>query len=352
MATVTEDKDLPDWAKPKVKNEPSEVKANLWVAVKKYAFIICSALIIIASLRNSLTWYFERFWGGTKTLWEDVWRFTWVDVFQEDEFMISVAGTSIMSFAHFWLFSLFFFALDVFRPAFFMRYKIQDNTVLDKAKMWKAVGVCLRNQLITFPLCVVPMYYLSIWRGCPFTPEDLPTFKWVLVEGTVFALVEEIGFYYTHRLSHHPALYKHFHKIHHEWTASISIIAVYSHPVEHIISNVMPVFLGPLLMGSHIATFWIWIMIAQASTLNSHCGYHLPFLPSPEAHDYHHLKFTNNFGVLGVLDRLHGTDQNFMKTKAYDRHIMMIGLQPIKDVFPDESKNGVCSRQGSCEKTD
>lgn len=30
--------------------------------------------------------------------------------------------------------------------------------------------------------------------------------------------------------------------------------------------------------------------MALLSTLNAHCGYHFPFFPSPEAHDFHHQK--------------------------------------------------------------
>ena len=44
-------------------------------------------------------------------------------------------------------------------------------------------------------------------------------------------------------------------------------------------------------MGSHVATGWLWFSLAVATTLVSHCGYHLPFLPSPEAHDFHHQKY-------------------------------------------------------------
>lgn len=92
------------------------------------------------------------------------------------------------------------------------------------------------------------------------------------------------------RLLHHPKLYKHFHKIHHEWTAPTGIISVYAHPVEHILTGLLPVFLGPMIMGSHIGVSWLWYIVVVMSTTVSHCGYHFPFLPSPEAHDYHHLK--------------------------------------------------------------
>jgi len=91
-------------------------------------------------------------------------------------------------------------------------------------------------------------------------------------------------------LLHHPKLYKHCHKIHHEWTAPTGIVAVYSHPVEHMLSNQLPLWLGPFLMGSHLSVALLWYSVAILNTTVTHSGYHLPFLPSPEAHDYHHHK--------------------------------------------------------------
>jgi sterol desaturase/sphingolipid hydroxylase (fatty acid hydroxylase superfamily) len=60
----------------------------------------------------------------------------------------------------------------------------------------------------------------------------------------------------------------------------------------------------------------LWLSMAIANSVNAHTGYHLPFFPSCEAHDFHHLKFNQCFGVLGLLDYLHGTDSLFRSSKV------------------------------------
>ena len=46
-------------------------------------------------------------------------------------------------------------------------------------------------------------------------------------------------------------------------------------------------------------------------------------------------RFTNNFGVLGILDRLHGTDEAFKKTAAYKRHRIMFSFTPANQLYSD-----------------
>ena len=66
-------------------------------------------------------------------------------------------------------------------------------------QLYKAIRVCLFNQLVVGTTFGLFWYHVTEWRGVGYTPEELPTFQWVLLEGVVFTLVEEFAFYYTHR---------------------------------------------------------------------------------------------------------------------------------------------------------
>jgi fatty acid hydroxylase domain-containing protein 2 len=59
------------------------------------------------------------------------------------------------------------------------------------------------SQVVFNQLAVgIPTAYLSFslmkWRGIP-PLRELPTFHWVLAEMAFLILIEEIGFYYSHR---------------------------------------------------------------------------------------------------------------------------------------------------------
>jgi hypothetical protein len=51
-------------------------------------------------------------------------------------------------------------------------------------------------------------------------------------------------------------------------------------------------------------------------------------------------RFNQNFGVLGVLDWLHGTDVIFRQSRAYDRHVYFLNTTPLKELYPDEPAKG------------
>jgi sterol desaturase/sphingolipid hydroxylase (fatty acid hydroxylase superfamily) len=108
--------------------------------------------------------------------------------------------------------------------------------------------------------------------------------------------------------------------MHHEFTAPIGMACEYSHPVEFIFSDLLPIWatpaILPLLIGStyggfHPITFFLWHILNLISTISHHCGYEFPWLfgsLNPKFHDNHHKYFNGNYSSSGTLDRFHGTD--------------------------------------------
>ncbi|XP_031428200.1 fatty acid hydroxylase domain-containing protein 2 [Clupea harengus] len=314
-------------------------QGGLWDSVKKAAFIIGSGLFFLVAFRNSVMWHLQRFWGASGDFWQTQWSKLLLH-YEGSEATLFFLGTMLVPWVSFWLLNALFMVADsTGKPTFITRYRIQQdkNSPVDPERLRNAVKTVLRNQIFLSVPLVVMTYMVMRARGDPMAPE-LPLFHWVLLELSLCGLIEEVFFYYSHRLAHHPTFYKHIHKIHHEWTAPVGVIALYAHPVEHVVSNMLPALVGPILLGSHLSTTCLWFTAALLVTTISHCGYHLPLLPSPEFHDYHHLKFNQCFGVLGVLDRLHGTDDKFRQTKAYERHSLLLGLTPLAHTIPDPPK--------------
>uniref|UniRef100_T1JK58 Fatty acid hydroxylase domain-containing protein n=1 Tax=Strigamia maritima TaxID=126957 RepID=T1JK58_STRMM len=313
-------------------------RSQLWSTLRSTLFVVGTAVIIFAAACNTITWHLQRFWGASGDFWQRQWDKVYYK-FDGDEFYIFVIGTTILAFSIYWGVGIIYTIMDITgQPAAIMKYRIQPDKMepIEHKRLIKVILHVIFNQLLGIPV-IVAVYHLMEFRGFN-RGIKLPTFQWVLLELVVFVIFEEVGFYYFHRLLHHPRVYKRIHKKHHEWISPIAITAIYCHPIEHILSNLLPPLLGPLVMGSHTATYWLWFTVVILSTLNAHSGYHFPFFPSPEAHDFHHLKFNQNYGMLGLLDRLHGTDTMFRSSKAYHRHIMLLSLVPMRQLIPDEPK--------------
>ena len=189
--------------------------------------------------------------------------------------------------------------------------KLQPKHTVSARDTLVAVAVVVRNQLVSLVTGFVFAFYVYPWRGCTVV-GPFPSAIVALRDLAVFTVMEELVFYHIHRALHHPVLYKRLHKQHHDFSAPFGWCAIYSGVVEQL-GNIAAVASGPLLMGSHTVLTLCWVVFAMINTVNAHSGYEVWGMPSPRQHDWHHERFTENFGFLGVLDSWYGTNSRFLE---------------------------------------
>ncbi|KAK7496481.1 hypothetical protein BaRGS_00012403, partial [Batillaria attramentaria] len=212
--------------------------------------------------------------GQHQSLGTRLW-YRFYELCDRNDFYMCVIGTTVFTMAVFWCTNVFFMLLDVTgRPAVLQRYKVQPGK---------------NSPLPVQQLKRVVLVGLrnQILVGVPFVTVLYYAMRW---RGNTF----------------HPAQLS-------SWQQGLLEMVV-------------------IVAFEEIGFYYLH------STTITHSGYHFPGFPSPEFHDFHHLKFNTNYGSLGIMDRLHGTDVMFRQSEARARHRVFFSLTPISQLVHEYDK--------------
>ena len=214
-----------------------------------------------------------------------------------------------------------FLLLDLrHRPSALYRYKIQAGRPLKRS----VLPSLFANIAFNFGIVMLAIAHGFVGamtardRGVIVSAALPPAWK---TAGTIglFGVLHEPVFYYSHRLLHWGPLFRHVHKVHHAFHAPIALAAVYAHPLEFALQNIMPLIAPYVLFRTHLFTLFVGCVVNVLGTLVQHCGYRFPWYlggnpasaKNPNFHDFHHESTDNCFGISGMCDRLHGTDRKW-----------------------------------------
>ena len=139
---------------------------------------------------------------------------------------LSLWGSYIVVLASYFPLGLAFLAMELSdRPAALRAAKIQAGVRVTAAQL-RRLGV---NLLVNFgPIMLLQSAFIASLtvdgRGLRVAPA-LPSPVEVLTTLAALGALHEPVFYYTHRLLHYGPLYRHVHKVHHEFHAPIALAA-------------------------------------------------------------------------------------------------------------------------------
>lgn len=199
----------------------------------------------------------------------------------------------------FWPLAAAFAALDFAAPQVLRPFKVQHGQRMSTQMYAKCAGMALLNSALSFVL----VHAVASWRRPDWSVETLPSAATLLLQLAASACASELWFYCGHRVMHlSDWLYNNVHYLHHQISAPSAVAALYAHPVEHALVNFPTTALGPVLLGGHASLYVLWTFVATVTVCLDHAGWHLPLLPAPEFHDFHHSEGVGNYGAVGLMD--------------------------------------------------
>ena len=214
-----------------------------------------------------------------------------------ESIIVRVCIPWILSLIVYWAYGTFWLLIDYYQITIFARLQPiktnRTNSVLN------CVKVVLINQV---GVLLPTIYILDYGSQIDFSIE-LPSATEIFIQLIQVFIAGEIFYYYMHRCLHHKLIYRHIHKIHHEYITPIGIASLYCHPIEMLVGNTLTL-IGPLyLFNVHGYVLYLGIILGFFESVADHAGYDT----KGNFHDKHHELFNCNYGTFKFLDYLHGT---------------------------------------------
>lgn len=262
----------------------------------------------------------------------------WLEVYRDPLFLLFPVASVLISAAAFLLFALPLTLLAARAPAALERFRIQRRRpraqdLVGPALRWWAINNLALLAAVTLAW---PLLRLSAVHAGPLPP-------WYVVAGQVvlFVYLDDFLFYWAHRALHGQFLYKRIHGWHHTILTPWAVTGHYMHPLEYLLTAGVAL-VGPLLVGAHVVTLWIWFAFRQWEAAEGHCGYDFPWSPThwfplsdgAVHHDRHHERVKGNYAgffpwtdaVFGTLARGYG--EELAARRPWARRLMRPAAAP------------------------
>ncbi len=142
---------------------------------------------------------------------------------------------------------------------------------------------------------------------------------WFAVSIVLMIVLQDTWFYWTHRIIHHPRLFRRFHRTHHK-SYNPTPLTAYAFDTEEAVVNAVFVLLMGLVMPVSFLALFVFTAHMMLRNAVGHCGYELfprtakgrplfDWMTTVTHHDLHHSQAGWNYGLYFTFwDRAMGTE--------------------------------------------
>jgi ring-1,2-phenylacetyl-CoA epoxidase subunit PaaE len=197
----------------------------------------------------------------------------------------------------------FFIIFWMVGKRYFKKIRIQETQSANLHHFTHDLGFSASTFLF-FAVMDVCLLYLES-RGYTQIYFDITDYGylWLGVSFFIVLFIDDMFFYWSHRVMHMPRFYKFFHKVHHESTDPSPLTAFAFHPSEAVIEQLMHVVL-PFLLPLNFGVIIAWQIFSMLNNVLGHLGYEiypkgwvrLPLLQFKTASTHHKL-FNGNYAL-------------------------------------------------------
>lgn len=248
-----------------------------------------------------------------------IWSYFWKSLrgyFNSDQtfFIVSMVLTH---FSLYFGFGLFYLVLDTY--GLLQQYKIKRTPVQVPSNELVKTTILenLLAQLLPQPFLLFGFFKIFSNFNYDFSFENLPSIFHFLIQVMSFSVINSFLLYWLHRFHHHSYFYSWIHKKHHEYKGTIGLAVEHAHPLEVLTSNIIPIFIAPILIQTHHAVFLSWITFRAMEGVFEHSGYEFGIITTDvDFHDYHHTVNIGNYGNGPFFDVLFGSCTHYYESKA------------------------------------
>jgi len=185
--------------------------------------------------------------------------------------------------------------IDMYRMTHSDSLSFRQKLGSNRMKSWlHALALSVSNLLtVTLPIS----WFCSKWLNCTTSLLHILNGPFVLM---FYMVLLDMMFYTSHRMFHWVGfLYRNVHRYHHKWYAPYAVSSMASHPVEHLIVNILSAIL-PIVIFPHTHKYWIYlyVMILPTGSALAHSG----ICGISDTHDLHHQYLRCNYGA-SISDR-------------------------------------------------